>query len=115
MESTTSQKVISFRRISRSARLAAQPSARFVKNSVPEGEEPITRVLMNPPFALRGGDQEYRFVSRALGFMADGGILFSLLPLDAMFGSRDEKVWRRDELLKKHTLLAVLSLPDELF
>ncbi len=47
--------------------------------------------------------------------MADGGILFSLLPLDAMFGSRDEKVWRRDELLKKHTLLAVLSLPDELF
>lgn len=47
--------------------------------------------------------------------MADGGILFSLLPLDAFFGSRDEKVWRRDELLRDHTLLSVITMPDELF
>src|SRR5207248_3126029 len=66
-------------------------------------------------FALPDSDREYRFVSRALEFMADGGILFSLVPLDALFGSRDEKVWREDELLKKHTLLSVVTLPDELF
>lgn len=47
--------------------------------------------------------------------MADGTILFSLLPLDALFGSRDEKVWRQDELLLHHTLLSVITLPDELF
>ena len=47
--------------------------------------------------------------------MTDGGILFSLLPMDSMFGSRDEKTWRSDELLKKHTLIAVVSFPDELF
>jgi predicted RNA methylase len=90
-------------------------SARFIKGSAQDGEEPITRVLMNPPFALKDSDKEYRFVARALEFMADGGILFSLLPLDAMFGARDEKVWRQDDLLKKHTLLAVISLPDGLF
>jgi hypothetical protein len=87
-----------------------------VKNAPKPGKEAITRVLMNPPFALKSGlDKEYRFVSRALSFMTDGGLLFSLLPLDAMFGSRDEKVWRAEELLKQHTLLAVLSLPEELF
>jgi hypothetical protein len=90
-------------------------SARFVKDDFP-GKEPVTRVLMNPPFALRdSAEKEYRFVSRALDLMVDGGILFCLLPLDAMFGGRDEKVWRRDDLLKKHTLLAVVSLPHELF
>jgi hypothetical protein len=33
----------------------------------------------------------------------------------AMFGAHDEKVWRQDELLKRHTLLSVISLPHELF
>jgi hypothetical protein len=47
--------------------------------------------------------------------MADGGILFCLLPLDAMFGARDEKLWRQNDLLKHHTLLSVISLPHELF
>jgi type I restriction enzyme M protein len=85
-------------------------SARFSANPAADGTEPITRVLMNPPFALQdSAEKEYRFVSRALDFMADGGILFALLPLDAMFGGR------QDELLKKHTLLSVVSLPDELF
>jgi type I restriction enzyme M protein len=94
--------------------VAGHPSAKFKEG--PPGSEPVTRVLMNPPFALRDSvEKEYRFVSRALDLMTDGGILFALLPLDAMFGARDEKVWRRDDLLKKHTLLAVVSLPHELF
>ena len=87
-----------------------------MKDEAAPGNEPVTRVLMNPPFALRDSvEKEYRFVSRALELMADGALLFSLLPLDAMFGARDERVWRRDELLKKHTLLSVVSLPHELF
>ncbi|MGY3371768.1 type I restriction enzyme M protein [Bradyrhizobium sp. GM2.4] len=90
-------------------------SARFSKTLPATNSAPVTRVLMNPPFALRDSEKEYRFVSRALDLMSDGGILFALLPLDALFGSREEKVWRRDELLKKHTLLSVVTLPDELF
>jgi type I restriction enzyme M protein len=91
-------------------------SARFVKSSAAADNEAVTRVLMNPPFALkRSNEHEYKFVSHALSLMADGGILFSLLPLDAMFGSREEKVWRRDVLLRDHTLLSVITMPDELF
>jgi hypothetical protein len=92
------------------------PSATFSDTPPRAGQEAVTRVLMNPPFALRGStDQEYRFVSAALSEMVDGGILFSLLPMDSMFGSRDERVWRSEELLRRHTLIAVVSFPDELF
>lgn len=92
------------------------PSAKFAKSPTTPHNEPVTRVLMNPPFALkRSNEHEYKFVSHALSLMADGGILFSLLPLDALFGSRDEKVWRRDVLLRDHTLLSVITMPDELF
>ena len=88
----------------------------YVNQPPKAGDEVITRVLMNPPFASKGApDKEYLFVSHALSVMADGGILFSLLPLGAMFGAGNEKVWRKDELLAKHTLLGVVTLPDELF
>lgn len=88
-------------------------SAQFCDSAPTRGGEPITRVLMNPPFAL--SIKEYRFVSRALSFMADGGLLFALLPLDAMFGAHEEKAWRADDLLRKHCLLAVITMPDQLF
>lgn len=92
------------------------PSAKFSDSTPASGQEAVTRVLMNPPFALRGStDQEYKFVSAALSEMVDGGILFSLLPMDSLFGAREEKVWRSEELLRKHTLVAVVSFPDELF
>jgi len=91
-------------------------SAVYSKLQAKTGAEPVTRVLMNPPFALpTSPDKEYQFVTRALSFMADGGILFSLVPLDCLFGIHEEKTWRETELLAKHTLLAVISLPDELF
>ena len=91
-------------------------SAAYTEKPPNSGMEAVTRVLMNPPFALKGSsDKEYLFVSQALSIMADGRLLFSLLPLGALFGDRDEKVWRRDELLPNHTLLAVLTLPQELF
>jgi len=38
-------------------------------------------------FAAKGADEkEYRFVSQALATMVDGKILFSLVPLGALFG-----------------------------
>ena len=91
-------------------------SASYTDTKPKSGKEAVTRVLMNPPFALKGSsDKEYLFVSQALSMMSDGRILFSILPLGALFGAHDEKVWRRDELLTNHTLLAVLTVPDDLF
>ena len=64
------------------------PSAQFCNEAPGDGKEPITRVLMNPPFAQ--GGKEYRFVSKALSLMADGGLLFCLLTSDSMFGAHEE-------------------------
>jgi len=75
---------------------------------------PITKVMMNPPFALKKSDEkESNFISHALAQMQDGGILFVIIPISVMIGSNDKK-WR-EELLRKNTLLAVLTLPEELF
>jgi hypothetical protein len=82
----------------------------------PAGEEAVTRVFMNPPFALKRSDEkEYRFVEAALNKMVDGGLLFAIVPLSAMAEAGRSGTWRRDTLLPRHTLLAVMSFPEELF
>jgi type I restriction enzyme M protein len=81
-----------------------------------KGPGAVSKVLMNPPFALKSSDdKEYRFVQHALDQMEDGGILFSVLPVSVMFESGQEKVWRESLLLKENTLLSVVTFPAELF
>lgn len=75
----------------------------------------ITKVLMNPPFALKTSDeQEYHFIDYALSQMTDGGTLFSILPMSVLVEPGTEK-WRKNVLLKHHTVLAVVTLPEDLF
>ena len=79
------------------------------------GNPPVTRVLMNPPFALKRSDEkEYRFVDYALSQMADGGLLFSVLPYPCLVKPGKFKEWRR-QLLRNHTLLSVVTFPEDLF
>jgi type I restriction-modification system DNA methylase subunit len=89
--------------------------ARYSK--VPPGENDlvVTRVLMNPPFALKTSDEkEYRFVDSALREMQDGGLLFSVLPYSAMVKPDAYQRWR-ENLLAKSTLLAVITFPEDVF
>lgn len=80
-----------------------------------EAELGVTRVLMNPPFALKNSDEkEYKFVDHALQQMVKGGLLFSVLPYPAMVKPGVYKRWRED-LLKSNTLLSVITFPQELF
>ena len=74
---------------------------------------PVTRVLMNPPFALID-DKEYHFVSHALKQMEDYGLLFSILPYSVMVKPGKFRTWRQN-LLKKHALLAVVTFPIDIF
>jgi len=77
---------------------------------------PITKVMMNPPFALKKSDEkEFKFVNQALNQMEDGGILFSVLPYSAMVKPGAYKDWRKNQLMTNHTLLAVLTFPIDLF
>lgn len=80
------------------------------------GEKNISKVLMNPPFALQSSDEkEYKFVQHALEQMEDDGILFSILPVSVMFEGGELKTWRQYKLLKENTLLSVVTFPHELF
>lgn len=83
----------------------------------PENEElAVTKVLMNPPFALQNSDEkEYRFIEHALSQMQDGGILFSVLPYSVMVKPQKYLQWRKDNLLAHNTLLSVVTFPPELF
>lgn len=73
---------------------------------------PVTRVLMNPPFAQ--GDKEYEFVSHALDSMEDHGLLFSILLYSVMVKPGEFRTWRK-HLLKHHALLAVVTFPIDIF
>lgn len=89
-------------------------TAKFVKS---QSKKPtITKVMMNPPFSLKGAtDKEYKFVNQALAQMEDGGILFAVLPYPAMCKPKGYDTWRKNVLLPHHTLLAVVSFPIDVF
>lgn len=79
----------------------------------PEWVRPFARVLMNPPFALK--EPEYEFVNHALNQTIAGGLLFAVLPNALLTGLQAEvKNWR-EELVKRHTVRAVIKMPRSLF
>jgi type I restriction-modification system DNA methylase subunit len=78
-------------------------------------EAVVTRVLMNPPFALKASDEkEYRFIDIALRQMQHGGLLFAVLPYSVLVKGDEAKRWRR-RLLEGNSLMAVVTFPPDLF
>jgi type I restriction-modification system DNA methylase subunit len=104
-----------FSRYLRCAVKSGTPTAQYVPDPPEAGDEPITRVFMNPPFALKKSDErEWRFVETALKSMADGGVLFAIVPMSVVSEGGASGAWRRP-FLEHHTLLSVISFPEELF
>lgn len=96
--------------------LNSSKSAEYVKRDNNKGEEPITKVLMNPPFALKDKDEkEYKFIQHALEQMETGGLLFAIIPVSVLTKAGNSKTWRKNKLIKENTLLSVISLPEKLF
>ncbi len=81
-----------------------------------KGENFLSKVLMNPPFAIEN-EEEYKFVDHALSQMIEGGLLFAVVPnstITSASNGKGEITWRK-ELLNRHTVKAVIKLSDELF
>jgi type I restriction enzyme M protein len=77
-------------------------------------ERPVTKVLMNPPFGLKGRDElEPAFVDHGLAQLADGGLLFAVLPASVMYDAGFAS-WRTG-LLAANRLLAVVAFPPDVF
>jgi type I restriction-modification system DNA methylase subunit len=89
--------------------------AEYVSKDVSSRIAPITKVMMNPPFALKKGDEkEYKFIEHALNQMEDGGLLFAILPISVLV-EKTIRAWRKDILLKQNKLKAVITFPEDLF
>lgn len=75
----------------------------------------ITKVLMNPPFALKNSKEKERdFINYALKQMDNNGILFAIVPISVMVEGGAGKIWR-EELLENNSLLSVVTFPEDLF
>lgn len=68
--------------------------------------------LLNPPYSQKGEEQhELDFVKAMMDVLAPGGIGVAVVPMSCAISPHAS----RQRLLDGHTLLATMSLPDELF
>lgn len=70
-----------------------------------------TKTLMNPPFAQT--ETENMFLEHCFSVLKPGGLSASIFTY-AVLAEKNGKEWRAD-LLKNHQVLAVITVPDELF
>lgn len=71
--------------------------------------------MINPPYAQKkDGEHELQFLLRMLSVLKPGGIGVAIVPLSCMMHTGKNKQFR-EELFSKHSLLAVMSMPDQLF
>ncbi len=88
--------------------------AKYIDHEDKDRIPPITKVLMNPPFAQKASkNKEYHFINHALDQMQQDGLLFAVLPTSVLI-ERSTKQWRKD-LLKSNTLISVTVFPPDLF
>lgn len=81
-------------------------------DNYPTGKADV--VLMNPPFPHKNTDTPAEdFVDRALEGLKRGGKLAVILPT-SLLAKSSKGAWR-EKTLKRHSLIAVCQLPDEVF
>lgn len=80
-------------------------------------KEKPTVGLLNPPYRSdkKNDKHELEFVKKNLDCLQEGGICIALLPMQCALGTHGTTKELKREIMSKHTLEAVLSLPDELF
>ena len=74
--------------------------------------EKCTRAFLNPPFS-QTEEPERRFIDRAMEALEPEGIL-AVVVLAGIIADDEHSAWR-ERFLKRHKLLAVISLPEDLF
>lgn len=72
----------------------------------------FTRAFLNPPFS-QDNEPERDFVNAAMDSLEPGGILTAVVAA-GIFADDEHRNWRR-EFLRNHSLLAMISLPEDLF
>lgn len=68
--------------------------------------------LLNPPYS-QNDRTELEFVERLCDLIAVNGLVCVVVPLSCAIGNKFKQ--ERERLFKKHSLLAVFSMPDDIF
>ena len=73
--------------------------------------------FLNPPYQVdkKKDIEELEFVLNNLEALQPGGACIAILPMQCALAKSGQKYELKKRLLQKHTLEAVLSMPDELF
>lgn len=69
--------------------------------------------FLNPPYTIE--KDEFKFISNNLNCLVDGGTCIAIVPMRCALISTGKELIYKQDLLSKHTLEAVLSMPNELF
>jgi len=77
-----------------------------------EIEGKFTRAFLNPPFSQEE-EPERDFIDLALDALEPGGLI-AVVVKAGIFADDDNKIWRQ-KLVKNHSVLGVISLPEDLF
>lgn len=72
----------------------------------------FNRAFLNPPFH-QAGEPERDFIDASMDSLIQGG-LFAGVIYAGVFADDENKAWR-ENFMRKHTILGMISLPDELF
>ncbi|MFL0372710.1 N-6 DNA methylase [Paenibacillus amylolyticus] len=75
-------------------------------------EGKFTRAFLNPPFSQEG-EPERDFIDVAMSTLEPGGLI-AVVVYAGIFADDEHRLWRK-EFLRNHTLMAVISLPEDLF
>lgn len=84
----------------------------FDENAFSVVRRQCTRAFLNPPFS-QDEEPEYLFIDRAMDALEPGGLLVVVV-YAGIFADMEHNAWRKRFLLK-HKLLAMISLPEDLF
>ncbi len=73
--------------------------------------------FLNPPYKSnkKADTDELEFILNNLECLAEGGTCVAIVPMERALATKGKVYELKTKLLEKHTLEAVLSMPDELF
>jgi len=71
--------------------------------------------LLNPPYSKENGHKELVFIETCLGFLEQNGICIAIIPQSCAMNTKKGNLAVKKRLLEKHTLKAVMSMPNTLF
>lgn len=90
----------------------------FDQNIIEAVKEYLPTVgMLNPPYPTDkvNGINEFEFILNNLECLEKNGLCVAIIPMERVLSSKKNTLELKQQLLSKHTLEAVMSMPDDLF